>query len=202
MRFQTRQIALFSVLTAASIGIQLTPSRPPNIETTSLFTFFVGVIFGAVAGGLFGTLVMFVNGFLSPAGVAGLNLPFQIIGMSIIGVAGGVFKRYGVTGQISRVAMETQSFRKQSFKSKIIRVTRQVSRVAVEAAILGSFLTLTYDIITNIGYALIMNVPIIFALMMGIVFSLIHIVSNTLLFGFVFAPLLKASKVIGELKGS
>lgn len=176
MRFRTRQLALFSVLTAASIGIQLTPSRPPNIEATSLFTFFVGVIFGAVAGGLFGTLVMFVNGFLSPMGVAGLNLPFQIIGMSIIGVAGGVFRRYGVTGQ--------------------------VSRVAVEAAILGSFLTLSYDIITNIGFALISKEPIVLALIMGILFSLIHIVSNTLLFGFVFAPLLKASKVIGELKGS
>jgi hypothetical protein len=173
MRFQTRQLALFCTLAAASIGIQLAP-RPPNIESTSLITFFVGVVFGAITGGLFGTLVMFVNGFLSPMGAAGLNLPFQIVGMSIIGVAGGVFRRYGVTGPISRVAME--------------------------AAILGSFLTLTYDIITNIGFALISNVPIVLALIMGVVFSLIHIVSNTLLFGFVFAPLLKAFIAMGELR--
>ena len=173
MRFQTRQLALFCVLAAASIGIQLAP-RPPNIETTSLITFFAGVIFGAVAGGLFGTLVMFVNGFLSPWGAAGLILPFQIVGMSIIGVAGGIFRRYGVTGSVSRTALE--------------------------AMVLGSFLTLTYDIITNVGVALMTNIPIVIALITGVVFSVIHIASNTVLFGLAFAPLLETFKKIGEWK--
>jgi hypothetical protein len=173
MRFQTRQLALFCVLAAASIGIQLAP-RPPNVESTSLITFFVGVIFGAVAGGLFGTLVMFVNGFLSPWGFAGLIMPFQIVGMSLIGVAGGIFRRYGVAGSATRMVFE--------------------------AAILGSFLTLVYDIVTNVGVALISNVPIVLAFITGITFSLMHIVSNTLLFGLAFTPLLKAFKTLGELR--
>jgi len=173
MRFQTRQLALFCALAAATVGIQIAP-RPPNIEATSLTTFFAGVLFGGVAGGLFGTLVMFVNGFLSPWGFAGLILPFQIVGMSIIGVAGGIFRRYGVADSATRTALEL--------------------------AVLGSFLTLIYDIITNTGVALISNVPIVLALIYGVVFSLVHIVSNTLLFGFAFAPLMKAFKALGELK--
>jgi len=173
MRFQTRQLALFCALAAASVGIQLAP-RPPNIESTSLITFFVGVVFGCPAGGLFGTLVMFVNGFLSPWGFAGLIMPFQIVGMSLIGVAGGIFRRYGVNGPVSRVALES--------------------------AILGSFLTLTYDIITNVGVGLISNVPIVLALITGVAFSFIHIASNTLLFLLAFAPLLETFKAIGEMR--
>jgi len=173
MRFRTRQLALFCALAAATAGIQLAP-RPPNIEATSLTTFFVGVLFGGIAGGLFGTLVMFVNGFLSPWGFAGLILPFQIVGMSIIGIAGGIFRRYGVTGSTTRVALES--------------------------AVLGSFLTLIYDIITNTGVALISNVPVVLALMYGVVFSLVHIVSNTLLFGLAFTPLMKTFRAFGELR--
>ena len=173
MRFQTRQLALFCALAAASVGIQLAP-RPPNIESTSLITFFVGVVFGCPAGGLFGTLVMFVNGFLSPWGFAGLIMPFQMVGMSLIGVAGGIFRRYGVAGSATRMVFE--------------------------ATILGSFLTLIYDIITNVGVAMISNVPIVLAFITGVVFSLIHIVSNTLLFGLAFAPLIKAFKALGEFR--
>jgi len=173
MRFQTRQLALFCILAAASIGIQLAP-RPPNIEATSLITFFVGIIFGGIAGGLFGTLVMSINGFLSPWGLAGLNLPFQIVGMGTIGIVGGIFRRYGFKGS--------------------------ASRVAVESAILGSFLTLLYDIITNVGFALITNVPIVVAFITGVVFSITHIASNTLLFLFASVPLLHTFKTFGELR--
>jgi len=173
MRLQTRQLALFCALAAASIGIQLAP-RPPNIESTSLITFFVGVVLGCPAGGFFGTLVMLVNGFLSPWGFAGLIMPFQMVGMSLIGVAGGIFRRYGITGSATRTVFES--------------------------AILGSFLTLVYDIITNVGVALITNVPIVFAFITGVTFSLMHIASNTLLFGLAFTPLLKTFKTFGEVR--
>jgi len=173
MRFQTRQLALFCALAAAAVGIQLAP-RPPNVESTSLITFFVGVIFGCLAGGLFGTLVMLVNGFLSPWGFAGLIMPFQIVGMSLIGVTGGILRRYGAPSSATRMVFET--------------------------AILGSFLTLVYDILTNVGVALITNVPIVFAFITGVAFSFIHIVWNTVLFGLAFTPLLKTFQTFGEMR--
>jgi hypothetical protein len=165
MSFLTsRQAALFSVLAALCIGIQLTP-RPPNVEFTSLITFTMGVFFGSLLAGLFGALVMFVNGFFSPWGFAGMIMPFQMAGMLIIGVAGGVYKRY--------VAGETSG------------------RLCIEAAVLGAFLTLIYDIITNSGTAMVTGIPLILTFFMGIGMSFLHICSNTAFFGFAFIPLVR-----------
>jgi len=77
--FPTRQLVLLIILSALCIGIQLTP-RPPNVEFTSLIVFLVGAIFGISFGATLGTLVMFINGFFSPWGFAGLMLPFQVAG--------------------------------------------------------------------------------------------------------------------------
>jgi hypothetical protein len=167
-------MAVLSVLTAVSLGIQLTP-RPPNVEFTSLFTFLVGILYGSLVGGFFGGFVMFVNGFLSPWGFAGLMMPFQIIGMAITGFAGGVYKRY------------------------MVRV--HSAQVFAEVAVLGAFLTLLYDIITNIGVAVSLalngtqwHIALILALSWGAPFSLVHVASNTVLFGSGFVPLIKVIK--------
>jgi len=177
--FDTRKIALLSVLTAVSIGIQLSP-RPPNVEFTSFITFLVGVLYGGVIGGVLGGFVMFVNGFLSPWGFAGLMMPFQMVGMAIMGLAGGIYKRY---------MAEARS-----------------AQLCVEAAVLGAFLTLIYDIITNTGVAvaqMLSGVPLLIALMSalfaGAFFSLIHTISNFILFGSAFIPLMKALRgVLGR----
>lgn len=167
----TQTIALMSILTALCLAVQLSP-RPPNVEFTSLFTFITGFLYGSLIGITFGSLVMFVNGFLSPWGLAGLNMPFQMIGMAIVGFAGGLYrKRFHPQG---------------------------LMMFCVEAAILGSFLTELYDLITNFGVALSYmltginpTVAILTALAYGAPFSIIHVFSNILVFGCVFLPLIK-----------
>jgi len=119
---------------------------------------------------------MFVNGFLSPWGFAGFMMPFQIVGMAIIGFAGGIYKRY-VVGVHS-------------------------AQVCAEVAVLGASLTLLFDIITNIGVAVQQTVlggvpwhiSLILALSVGAPFSFVHIVSSIALFGSGFIPLIKALK--------
>lgn len=168
-----RQMALLSVLTAVSLGIQLAP-RPPNVEFTSLFTFVVGILYGSLVGGFFGGFVMFVNGFLSPWGFAGFMMPFQIVGMATIGFAGGIYKRH------------------------VVEVNP--AKVCAEVAVLGAFLTLLYDIITNIGVASLMlngapwHIAILSAFSLGAPFSLAHVGSSVFLFGSGFVPLIKALK--------
>jgi len=159
---ETRQIALLSVLTALCIGLQLTP-RPPNVEFTSLISFTVGVAFGSWFGAILGASVMFVNGFLSPYGLGGLLILFQVAGMSLIGLAGGVYSKTVADGN--------------------------AKWMPVEVAILGAFLTLVYDLITNLGYALQFSlltnsvvVSFIGVLAAGSVFMAIHVASNTVLF--------------------
>jgi len=175
MFFTTRQLAVFIVLASLCVAIQLSP-RIGNVEFTSIITFTMGVFFGGFIGGIFGGTVMFINGFLSPWGVAGFIMPFQLVGMVIVGVAGGVYRRYGVE--------------------------KNPRRLLLESAILGAFLTLIYDVITNSGVAIqaIINsgVPIqaqsvfLTIFLFGIPMSVLHVVSNIALFGFAFPPLTKA----------
>jgi len=147
----------------------LTP-RPPNIEFTSLVVFLVGAVFGISFGATLGILVMLINGFFSPWGFAGLMLPFQVAGMVIVGIGGGLYRR--------------------------TRGGSYDASSCVEAAVLGAFLTLVYDIITNFGVAIsymLIGMPIlqafITAIISGAIFSAIHVVSNTAVFGIIFFPL-------------
>lgn len=173
-----RRAALLAVMTALCVGIQLTP-RPPNVEATSLICFTVGFLFGEGFGAMLGALTMLINGFLSPWGVAGIIMPFQMVGMALIGFAGGVYRKF-LGGNPFNTAKTT---------TKILNL---------EVSFLAAFLTLIYDTLTNVGWALPSNTPIIAALISGVWFTIIHVVSNTVLFGGAFFILVK---VIGNLLG-
>lgn len=173
-----RRIALLSVLTALCIGIQLTP-RPPNVEFTSLICFVVGFMFGAAFGVALGALTMFINGFLSPWGVAGVVMPYQMAGMALIGFMGGVYRR--VLGK------------------NPVEITDPPRILNLEVSFLAASLTLAYDVITNIGWALPYGVPIIVALIQGAWFTVVHVASNIVFFGSAFFILVRViSNLIGE----
>lgn len=174
----SQRLITLIVLTALAIALQLSP-RPPNVEFTSFIVFLVGAIFGMTFGVSLGFLVMFINGFFSSWGFAGLILPFQMLGMVIVGVGGGL---YG--------------------KSKHEKYAASSS---VETAVLGAFLTLAYDVVTNLGVTvtfMLAGTPILASLLSafisGALFSAIHIVSNTVVFGLAFFPVTKAlQRIIG-----
>lgn len=177
----TRQLVLLIILAALCLSIQLIP-RPPNVEFTSLVVFLVGAVFGTSFGATLGILVMFINGFFSPYGFAGLMLPFQVTGMVIVGIAGGLYGR--------------------------TRGGSYDARSCIETAVLGAFLALVYDIITNFGVAvsfMLIGTPILLAfvnaIISGALFSAIHVVSNTVVFGLAFFPLTNTlQKILGGRK--
>ena len=170
--FNTRKLALFGILTALCLAIQLTP-RPPNVEFTSFLTFTVGLIFGVLDGAFFGCFIMFFNGFLSPYGFAGLNMPFQMFGMTIAGIVGGVYRR-------------------------LMPERIDSARFCTETAIIGAVVALIFDLVTNVGvgfqffiagtnFALAMLTAIAY----GVSFSIVHIFSNTAVFGILTLPSIK-----------
>ena len=170
----TRQIALFSILGAVTTAIQVLP-RPPGLEFTSLLTFSTGVVFGSVLGASLGAVVMFLNAFFSPWGQAGLNMPFQMLGMGIIGAVGGFYK------------MENDV----------------KARFFIETAILGAFLTFVYYLIVNVGFAIFISlfvskIPIMESLVLaqvtGAVFTVSYTILNIFLFGFGAVPLVNAMR--------
>jgi hypothetical protein len=151
--------------------------RPfPFVEFTSLLTFTIGVVFGSFFGASFGVSVMFINAFLSPWGLAGLNMPFQMLGMSIIGIVGGFYKI------------------EDSWNASFFG----------ETAVLGAFLTFVYYFITNIGFAVYAAFSSPISLMealalvqvTGIIYTLIYILSNTILFGVGTVPLVAAMRKV------
>lgn len=177
-----QRLALLIVLTAVCLGVQLLP-RPPNVEFTSLFAFVTGMVFGAVFGAILGAFVMLVNGFLSPWGLAGINMPFQIVGMIVAGILGGVFKTFAPKQMNS-------------------------ARFCLEAAVMGALSALIFDLITNVGvgiqYILVGMDPamaLFLAIAYGSFFSLVHTLSNCVVFGFLLLPLTNAlnSLKVGEL---
>jgi len=168
----TQRLALLSVLGALCLGIQLLP-RPMNVEFTSLIAFSTGMVFGSLYGSALGALVMFLNGFLSPYGFAGVVMPFQIAGMVLIGASGGLYAK------MANGRMTAEGF--------------------VEAAVLGALLTFIYDVITNIGTAVFIamsGVPfldaLITALVLGAIPAVLHTGWNTVLFLTVNVPLVNA----------
>ena len=170
----SKRLALLTALTALCVGIQLAP-RPPNIEFTSLICFLSGFLFGAVLGASLGAMTMFINGFLSPWGVAGPIMYFQITGMALVGAAGGIYRKF-------------------LDKNSLKRAT-----ITFEVAILAAFLTLIYDVITNVGHAFLFNINIIVALVTGVWLMIVHVASNVVLFGAAFFDLVKTvSKLLGE----
>jgi hypothetical protein len=177
-RFAVRHLALFAVLAAMCTGIQLTP-RPPNVEFTTLISFLASAAIGMSFGVGLGAFVMFINGFVSPSGFAGLIMPFQMVGMALAGVAGGLYRR-----------SRNGSYNAQS---------------CFETAVLGAFLTLVYDALTNFAYAMpsmLNGQPVlptyVAVLVSGAFLSLTHVVSNTVIFGAGFVPVTNAmQKLLG-----
>ena len=173
---RVKNVAFLAIITSLCVGIQLTP-RPPNVEFTSLICFLTGFLFGSFFGVSVGALAMLINGFLSPWGFGATNIPFQILGMALIGFVGGVYRKS------CTLAGKNPSMRWFS----------------LEVSFLAAFLTLIYDLITTVSYVWLFNVNIIVALVSGAWFIVVHVVSNTVLFGTALYGLVRiVGSVLGE----
>jgi len=108
-----------------------------------------------------------------------LMLPFQICGMVIIGIVGGLY------GKTKKGMYDLSS--------------------CGETAVLGAFLTLVYDVVTNFGVAVsymltgVSMLPaLITAMVSGAPFSAVHVVSNFFVFLAAFFPL---TRVLQKFSG-
>jgi hypothetical protein len=180
----TRKLAFFIIMTALCLAIQIAPRPPNTAEFTSFFAFIVGLTEGAVIGAFLGSFVMLINGFVSPYGFGGLNIPFQMAGMIIAGVLGGAYRRF--TPNIN-------------FSAKF----------SLETAVLGALIALVFDLITNIGFGIqlvfftreSLSLALFTTFAIGAFYSLLHIISNCVVFGVLFLPIMNAlnsSKVGGS----
>jgi hypothetical protein len=131
-----------------------------NVKLMDLIVFTAGYILGSGLGALTGVLVWLVYGTINPFGFSLPILISTILGEAMFGFAGGLF-----SGKVD------------------------VKNFDPWVAVTGFLLTFVYDLFTNIISGLTAGIPIPIALITGIPFTLAHMISNTVFFGFGFKPL-------------
>ena len=176
----TRQISIIAVMTATCVATNYLLVGVVNVKFMDLIIFVSGLTFGAVVGSSIGALTWLVYGTINPYGFSLPILVATCLSEMIYGLAGGVLGHLGFSGNDNpdQIQMLTDGFK---------------------FAFIGFLLTVIYDLITNIASALSLGLPIIAVLIAGILFALLHEVSNAFFFFFGVVPLVTIIKKVFHL---
>jgi len=171
-----QKICVIAITVALCIGSNYALVSIPNFKVMDFFVFISGFVFGPLIGASIGILIWLIYGVMNPYGFVIQVWLATMFSESIYGLIGGLMGK--------RTA--SKNFYSNRFGLSFL------------FGIAGFFLTLFYDLITNIVYALAFSIPIGIALITGVPFALVHELSNTILFGSCSIPLIVAlEKFIG-----
>ncbi len=179
MRMSNKDMAMIGIFSALSVVMGYAFIHVPNIEMISASIFISGYLLGIQKGILVAIIAETTYSAFNPMG-SGLAFPYllvaQILGMSLFGAVGGILG--------SR--REKQRFSK-------VRIA------LIGTAGLGC--TLFYDMLTTLSWPLAAGFEwsqVYATIALGSVFTLIHIISNTLIFVLALPPILRAVKKTGR----
>ena len=152
-----------AIFSAVAIGMGFSLMLIPNIELITVVVFLSGLYLGIRWGGLVGMTSMAIYSGMNPMG-SGLSFPplfaMQIIGMSLTGIIGGLVRPFFFVKQFNVFLISS-------------------------LAILGFTVTLIYDMLTLIAYPIAAGLGfsgILAALIKGLGFTLLHEISNAIVF--------------------
>jgi hypothetical protein len=158
------------IAVAVVLGYLLTAI--PNVELVTATCFAAGYCLGPAAGAAVGAMAEFLFAGFHPMGSSvGLLLLAQMLGMALVGFAGG---------RTARLLAAPQSL-----------ASRRILFLA------GAFVTLVFDLLTNLAFPLQAGFSFsqtLVALAAGVGFAAIHVGSNCLIFSIVLP------KVLAQLK--
>ncbi|MBL7074323.1 hypothetical protein ISS37_03675 [candidate division KSB1 bacterium] len=180
-RWRTKNISYIAAFSAAAVAVGFLLAALPNVELVTATVFISGAVGGKSKGAMVGALAESIFSGLNPMGSGLSNPPLfaaQILGMAAVGYVGG-----WCDGKISR-----------GLSGRIM------------GAGIGLFLTLFYQILTNLGSSFLVvgfNLQkILLYLAGGLAFAQIHILTNTLIFLIVLpAALNKLTPIIHKEYG-
>lgn len=164
---RSRQVAILANMTALALLGNYALVGIPNVELGTVVIFITSLIFGIVMGVGTAVLTSIIFASFNPWGAFIPQIWIaQLLGWVYIAAVGGFLR--------PRDPMVFQG------RGKMFLV--------------GAFLTLVYDLTTNIGYSIAFNVPYIIANLLGLPFMVVHIVSNAFIMAVVvpvIEPILK-----------
>ena len=157
MVVMTGRLTKAAMLIALAVALGYLLAAVPNVEAISAVSFFSGYLLGAATGALVGGVSILLFSVLNPLGPSfPLVLAAQVLMMALIGMCGDSWRR----------------------------LVTIAGRAEFLAATFGAVLTLAYGVVADYGFAVSMGrwkdpFPVIAA---GLPFSVVHIVSNGLIF--------------------
>jgi len=171
-----KKISIITVFAAACVVTNYALAGIPNVSLMDFIVFISGFSFGPVVGASIGVLGWAVYGVINPYGFL---LPIYLATMfveSIYGIVGGLIGK-----SIASTDLEGQHV-----------------KLGVLFGLFACILTLIYDIITNVVFAMTFKIPIILGILFGVPFMFIHVFSNIAFFSLGSIPVLKAiRKMLG-----
>ena len=158
--FSLTNIARVAVFAAFAFGVNAPFWAIPNVETFSLALFLAGLFLGIYNGIAAAFIAGIIFIFFNPNGPQPVILVgvVQVIGFMLFGFCGGAIRNFA------------------------LRQTDKVRLIAF-LALTGLLLTFWYDLTTNLAFAVLFG-PFWPTIIGGLAFGVIHLVSNTILFGF------------------
>lgn len=155
---QSRWVAVTAIMSALALVGNYILVAVPNIELGSGVLFVTAYLFGLTMGIWCVFVVSIIYAFFNPWG------PFiptiwiaQIIGWVYMVLAGYLMRRQG-------------------------KDTDWSNSMIIEISIVAAVVTLFFDLVTTMGYAIWFSIPYFLAVITGIMFIAIHIVSNAIIF--------------------
>jgi len=164
---RSRWVSIASIMSALALVGAYVLVGVPNVELASVVIFATAYTFGFGMALWCTAIVGIVFGTLNPWGILLPIIPAQMAGWLVTSATGAIMRRSrGSPGSL-------------------------LSRRA-QYALAGAFTTVCFDLLTNLAWALVWGLPFVVVIITGLVFMLVHVTSNTLLFGLIVEPLHQA----------
>ncbi|MFX1483670.1 MAG: ECF transporter S component [Promethearchaeota archaeon] len=171
----SRWVSITAIMTALAIVGNYVLVAIPNLELGSSILFLTSYIFGLNMA-VWSTLIMsLIFGIINPWGAFIPQIWIsQVIGWFYIIAIGSIMGRSDSSGN----RLEPRKW---------------------ELAVTGAFVTFIFEQITNLGYSITFGVPFVLAITAAVPFTMLHIISNAVIFSQVVPTLDKT--LSQQLKG-
>ncbi len=157
--FSMSLVARVGVFAALAFGVNTPFLAVPNLELFSLSLFLSGLFLGMIGGSATAFVAGIIFVFFNPNGAQPILIIgiIQLFGFMLFGFSGGLFR-------------------------PLILKSVNKKKVVVLLILAGAVLTFWYDLSTNVAFAIFFG-PFWPALIAGLAFSVVHTISNILIFG-------------------
>lgn len=175
---KTFRIALIGTFTALSIVLGYLMAYIPNLEVFTMMIFLSGFIMSKKEGAIIGLLSASIFTFFNPLGPSPPPLfIYQLIHYSLTGILGGLTKDFLRNKQYFKPTEDLYIF-----------------RIMLLFGFLGAIITFIFDILSTLFGGFVVSITIEYFMatyLLGIVFTMVHLIGNILIFVFLLPGLIQ-----------